>query len=220
MLFGRPTKNGTGIELSGDYYDLKSLYKTIHMAADALNEYQENLNGQFKLLMNFGYEIRKAYEGSREVLVLSENEIKYTYYGVKIIWTDVILFSATLRHNIGYIKSNQESQGIIYLLENAINMALDYYDPIGASKIGAILEGRINVSDKYLFLIYQALHYDFISLKLGKTRFRKIPELILSYFEHSNEKRIEFVESLKRSADNFKCNILDIEIETEFPIIW
>lgn len=54
MILGRPTEYGTGIEIFGDYWDLKSLYNTVHFftgieAAGA--------NGH---LLEFAYDIRKT----------------------------------------------------------------------------------------------------------------------------------------------------------------
>lgn len=65
MLQGYPTKNGTGISIFGDYGDLKSLYAAVHEIAGSLDENNSRTKAQYQLLMNFAYEIRKAYSGQR-----------------------------------------------------------------------------------------------------------------------------------------------------------
>ncbi|WP_432327994.1 DUF6904 family protein [Mucilaginibacter sp. P25] len=65
MLQAYPTKNGTGVSIFGDYGDLKSLYEVVHGIAVSINADIPTQKGQNQLLMNFAYEIRKAYQGQQ-----------------------------------------------------------------------------------------------------------------------------------------------------------
>ena len=67
MIRAFPTKNGTGITIYGDYYDLTVLHDVIHEIAMTLDAYNESQCGKHQLLMNFAYEIRKAKEQSRKI---------------------------------------------------------------------------------------------------------------------------------------------------------
>lgn len=110
MLHSYPTKNGTGISIFGDFGDLKNLYETVHEIAHTLDEDNLNLKGQHQLLMNFAYEIRKGYSGQRltdKVKFNDEHELQY--FGFQIVWPDMLIFIATLRHNAGYIQTNNVS---------------------------------------------------------------------------------------------------------------
>lgn len=222
MLYSTPTKKGTGISIFGDYYDLKSLYETVHHFTDSLSEENENQKGQSQLLMNFAYEIRKAYSGQRLTKTIEMNEVKNTYYGCNLVWTDILLFINTLRHNAGYIQSEKAHQGILYTLEGIIDSAMMDYDPVGANMIQNHVTNRINITDKLVFLIYQSMHNDFITSDSGKERFRNIPLLFLQYFNEKSKERTLFIKSLQDSAKKFNCEILDLEIggEDEIEIKW
>ena len=95
MLRTYPTKKGTGISIYGDLGDLHALYETVHGIAHVLDENNKLQNGQFQLLMNFAYEIRKAYSGHRLTdkiqFIGSEQELEYI--GFNVVWTDIILFA-------------------------------------------------------------------------------------------------------------------------------
>ncbi|MBK8587075.1 MAG: hypothetical protein IPN88_17375 [Bacteroidetes bacterium] len=52
MLIGRPTPNGTGIEIFGDYWDLDSLYNTLHAITT------EGTASNY-VLLGFAYDVRK-----------------------------------------------------------------------------------------------------------------------------------------------------------------
>lgn len=67
MLQAFPTKNGTGVSIFGDYGDLQMLYQTIHHFSETLDENRNPQKAQHLLLMNFAYEVRKAFSGKRLV---------------------------------------------------------------------------------------------------------------------------------------------------------
>jgi len=222
MIQAYPTKNGTGISIFGDYGDLNGLYETVHHIANTLHEYDKHQKGQHQLLMNFAYEIRKAFSGQRlkEKLTYDGGCEKVDYYGFQLVWTDILIFISVLRYNAGYIQTDKLHQGNLYLLENVIEKALFDFDPVGANKIKDVFPQRINILDKYVFLIYQDLHIKYVSDKAGRKRFRKIPELIINHFYSSSKEYKDLIVSLQVSAQQQNCEILDLEF-SEFPeIIW
>src|SRR3546814_771420 len=82
MLFGKPTPYGTGINITGDYYDLQDLYSMIWMLTDTTEvESPESL-----LLLKMAYEIRKGFEEQREQVNMGSNEMnKASYFSVKLL---------------------------------------------------------------------------------------------------------------------------------------
>lgn len=219
MLHAYPTKNGTGISIFGDYGDLTNLYETIHEIANSLSESNPRLESQSKLLMNFAYEIRKAYSGQRltdKVRFADENELPY--YGFQIVWPDVLIFISVLRHNAGYIQTSKLHQSYLYLLEYIVEKALFAYDAEGANSIQHFIGQRINITDPNAFIIYQALHIKFVTLKPGKKRFRELPSLIIDHFSSYRPAYKELFQSLEASAKEQNCQISDLEL-SEFPEI-
>ncbi len=222
MIQTFPTKNGTGVAIYGDYGDLNALYDTVYHIAESLNEYNEHQKGQYQLLMNFAYEIRKAYSGNRlkEKLTYFSKDESVEYFGFYVVWTDILIFISTLRHNAGYISTGKLHQGIMYLLEFFVEKALFEYDTEGAGNIKEFIGQRICITDKYAFLIYQALHIKFVTEKSGKKRFRNIPDYISKYFSSYSNEYKDMVASLEVSAKKQNCEILDLEFSESPNIKW
>ncbi|WP_353720139.1 hypothetical protein [Dyadobacter sp. 676] len=109
-------------------------------------------------------------------------------------------------------------QANIYLLEHVVEKGLDDYDPKGAAEISNFVDRGIPVTTEYAFLIYQALHIDYTFEKAGKTRFRKIPQMLVEYFNSQSSKFKAFVASCQKSALEQRCEITDLEFR-DFPEI-
>lgn len=218
MLQGYPTKNGTGISIFGDYGDLSSLYKTVHEIANSLDENNIQLQAQSQLLMNFAYEIRKAYSGQRltDKLIFDGDDKELVYYGFHCVWTDLLIFISTLRHNAGFVQTDKLMQANLYLLEYITEKALFDYDAEGANLIRHFIGQRINITDKYAFIIYQALQIKFVTTKSGKQRFREIPQLLINYFSEWQQEYKNLIQSFEISAKEQNCEITDLEF-SDFP---
>lgn len=220
MLQGYPTRNGTGISIFGDYGDLSSLHKTVHDIASTLNESNKYQKGQSQLLMNFAYEIRKAYSGQRleDKLTYDGDDKEMHYYGFKCVWTDMLIFISAIRKNAGYYQTDRLHQANIYLLEYVVENALFNYDAQGANEIKHFIGQKIHVTDPLVFAIYQAIHIKFVSDTKGKKRFRKIPSLLVDYFSMWQPAYKDLVISLEKSAKLNNCKIEDLEFN-DFPEI-
>jgi len=220
MLQAFPTKNGTGAAIFGDYGDLRSLYDTAHHIAQTLDEQNRWQKGQNQLLMNFAYEIRKAYSGDRltdEVRFPGEGHTLH-YYGFQVVWTDLLIFISALRHNAGYIQTNRMHQANLYMLEHLTEKALFDYDQAGAAEIIMSITHGIAVGTEYAFIIYQAIHLEFVTARSGKARFRKIPQLLSNHFNTWAPEYKALIASFEQSAKDQNCGITDLEF-SEFPEI-
>jgi hypothetical protein len=220
MLQGYPTKSGTGISIFGDFGDLNSLYSNVHEIATSLDESNIRLKAQSQLLMNFAYEIRKAYSGQRltDKLTFNGDDKEMHYYVFQCVWTDILIFISALRHNAGYIQTDKLCQANLYMLEYVTEKALFDYDPQGANMIQHYIGQRINITNQYAFIIYQALHIKFVSDKAGKKRFRNIPQLIGDHFSEWRQEYKDLIQSFEISAKEQNCEITDLEF-SEFPEI-
>src|ERR1035437_8908432 len=143
MLQASPSKNSEGITIYGDYCDLNTLYNVIHEIAEPLDETDLTQKGQHLLLLNFAYEIRKAFSGNRLIkkVKLDGNENQNTYYGSQFAWTDILIFIATLRFNSQPSKINKLQQAQLYMLEYVVERALHEYDLEGATSINDYIGG-------------------------------------------------------------------------------
>ncbi|MBS1781047.1 MAG: hypothetical protein JST70_17105 [Bacteroidetes bacterium] len=220
MLQAYPTKNGTGVSIYGNYGELNSLYDTIHHVANSLDQHNGAQGAQFQLLMNFAYEVRKASSGQRlkETFTYDADNIQHVLYGFRLVWTDILIFISVLRHNAGYSQSDKLQQATLYLLEHIIEQALFEYDSEGANAIKDFIGQRINISNEYAFIIYQALHIKYVTARAGKARFRKIPILIAAHFSEWQQGYKELVTSFQQSAKEQGCAVADLEF-ADFPEI-
>jgi len=222
MLQSYPTKKGTGIAIFGDWGDLKTLYETVHEIAKSLDENNNYLKAQSQLLMNFAYEIRKAYSKQRLIkkFKFDGDETEVNYYGFNCVWTDILIFIATLRHNAGFIQVNKLQQSYLYMLESIVEESLFQYDPEGAYWIQPYLGQRINITNKFAFILYQALHIKFVSEKAGKKRFKNIPLLIDEHFNEWSPIYKNLIHSLEISSREQNCEITDLEFDDSSDIKW
>jgi hypothetical protein len=203
MLQSNATKSGTGLAIYGDYEDLMGLYDVIHYLASALDEDNVAQKGRHQLLMNFAYEIRKAYSGDRltdQERFNTENP-EIPYYGFQLVWTDILVFLAVMRHTAGYIETDKLQQAVMCLLEQVVEKALLEYDVEGAHSIKQLIGQRINVSER-----------------TGKRRFRSIPDFIGGHFSEWRPEYKELIKSFEISANEQECKITDLEF-SEFPEI-
>ena len=220
MLKAQPTAKGTGISIFGSYEDLICLYDTVHHLAETLHADNKYQKGQHQLLMNFAYEIRKGYSGSRlkEKIVTAEEQENAFIYGFQVVWTDILIFINALRNCAGYIHTDKLHQANLYMLEYIVETALFNYDAAGAQLIKEYIGQRINVGSMYAFIIYQAVHIKFISEKPGKGRFRKIPQLLSEHFSEWTLVYKELISSFEQSATVQNCEVTDLEF-SDFPDI-
>lgn len=219
MLKTFPTKRGTGISIFGLADDLQYMYNVIHLLANSLDKGDLQLKGRHQLLMNFAYEVRKAYQGQRlKKRFIQESGDEIIYHGFNIVWTDILIFQNVLRGQAGYMETTKRLQSVLYALEAGITDALYSYDPESAEEIIAFIENRFLVRGPYCFIIYQAVHIEFVLQPGGKRRFKKLPELLGSYFSEYHDNYIQLIGTLKNSAKQQNCEITDLGY-AEFPDI-
>lgn len=114
-------KNHAGIELVGDYDSLRKLHQVIHEVNEA-SPLVDKTEGAF---LGLAYDVRKAYEGKREVHQPPEQFKEMgPRYGVKILWPVILWQSRVLRESLAYMSHGSLQQAIAYALEAVIEQAL------------------------------------------------------------------------------------------------
>lgn len=219
MIKTFPTKRGTGVSIYGLADDLKYVYDVVHYIATSLDEGNIYTKGKHQLLMNFAYEIRKAYQGSQSLKAFVQlNGEKIEYVGFDVVWTDILIFLNVLRNQAGYMSTDRRMQSVLYSLEAGIEEAIRAYDPESAEEILSFIESRLMIQSQYCFILYQAVHIEFVGQSGGKRRFKKIPLLLSSHFSAFHEVHIDFVKRLEATAEQQNCNPTDLSY-SEFPEI-
>ena len=214
MLQSNPTKKGTGIELWGDALDLQSLHATIHKIADNVSEEIPETKTQAQILLGFAYEVRKAEEGFRfHKTINPAPDQECDYVGLQYLWADVIVAMVVLRFNAGFVVLNEQDQANLFSLAYCIRSAMENYDAEGAKRLSKYLKGGISSWDPMLLLMLQGINFEYLSQKPGKTRFRRLADLIKGYTSQYSETHKLWRKELDKNAKKFNCTIFDLDYE-------
>lgn len=219
MLFAKPTPKGTGAEYWGDCNDLVSLYGTMSKLAKTSNSSNSYARNE-QLLTIIPYELRHAYQEERLIdhNILNGVGTYTTYYGFRADWITVLYTISALRYNAGMVATDELDQSNLMQFEHWTRKALYKFDSKGAYAIEQFINGRIDVSTKYVYLIHQELIQRYYSMKPNKTRFRSIPKLLVSM--EYGEKLDAFIKQVELEANIMGCTIEDLEYDDIISTIW
>lgn len=220
MLFAKPTSKGTGAEFWGDCNDLETLYGTMSKLANPSSSL-ENSNGRNEQLLTIiPYEIRHAYQEERLIdhKILNGVDTYTTYYGFRADWITILYTISALRYNAGMVATTELDQSNLMQFEHWTREALYMYDSKGAYSIEQFINKRLDTSTKYVFLIHQELIRRYYSMKPNKTRFRSIPQLLVSL--GYGGKLDAFIKQVKLEAKPLGCTVEDLEYDHPTSIIW
>lgn len=217
MIFAEPTKYGSGIFIFGHESDLISLHETIHELADEDLIAHQLVN----LLLGLAYDIRKAFEGQREVrkieTVHHDNSIEC--FGVRILWPTFLLQIRLLRWVSGYQPTSKKQQSWLYLLESLTESAVIEYDPVVGKEVLECFEILGSFSEDYLVQFSWELTKEFTSYPNGKARFRKLPGLLRRMHSWSPEYR-RFEELVLSAAAENSCSPHDMSADDDDELVF
>lgn len=219
MLTGFPTKRGTGIAIYGDHADLRSLYTTVHKFSE--KQGQAPTSSQATILMNFAYEVRKAYEDQRlnDSLTVFGAEVRYP--GFNFLWTDVLVLS-----NVAHRRASQTNTGELdyvnlVMLDRIIREAMEAYDPVGAGQLRNFIGQRIDVSSSMLVQISEYVTAEYLSQRPSKKRFRSIVEMFIKFFSTHTKDHQELMATFAVRALELNCEPQELLVEhAEDRIVW
>ena len=121
MLAGQLLNNHAGLLLIGDDTSLHWLYEVVH----DVNDRSPLIADRQSSFLALAYDVRKAYQGQREVIPPPEgNEASGVRYGVRILWPVLLVQQRVLRVSLGFLDHSRRHQAITYALESVIEEAL------------------------------------------------------------------------------------------------
>ena len=214
MIIAEPTKYGAGITLYGDYYDLRNTYEVAHSLSKGVP--LDVTLGDF--VLNFAYDVRKAYEGLREQKEFGfDDQAKVAYFGVNILWPIFIPQLALLRWAASFHSTTREQQGVLFMLEAQCEAALKNIDPkVGAENFDLMVHFGGLPSDYFTEYFYDVGRLYVAGHNNAKSRFKKLPRIIRSMQPGSEEYQI-FKEFLLKEAEKKKCQPSTLSYAGEEP---
>ncbi|TAJ08195.1 hypothetical protein DMA11_21430 [Marinilabiliaceae bacterium JC017] len=216
MIYIVPTKRGMGVELWGDYEDLKNFYEVIGKFWNDENKLNfKGFENRDKLISGFSYEVRKAYEGSRlkrKCSHFSFEEVEY--FGAQISWVHFLFSLTALKFNMRYSETTKYDISMFLQIEFWLEKAMNSYDEIGTKKLLGFIEDGLYGANEYIYHYMRSINLDYFLLGGGKRAFRKLPELLkkgIFYTEEYNN----YKTFLENDAKRLECDINDMEINDD-----
>jgi len=208
MLTGRPTEFGTGIEIIGDYWDLKNLYNTVHSLA------RDEDSPGYGAFMSFAYEIRKANNNQRYSHYDFVEELA-NYKGCRIFWAHSFAIIKFMRENAGFTFTNSDMQADIYCLESIIEGCLKSFDLRIGEQIFEWLTHHNIPQTEYIEILINRITLKVVQAADGKPRFKQLRKE-LETFSYDHPEHIEFRKYIEGKAKNLKCKVSELDDETDF----
>ncbi len=213
MILIEPTKYAAGVTIWGDYWDLKSLHTTIHEIVKYAS-YKETIRD---IPLGLAYEIRHAYQNDREQQNFGYDSLdNVSYKGTVILWPYLLVQIKLLRDFASNAPTNKLHQSNLFLLEHLSEKALIDINPEIANKMKNWFEYPFYFSNDYYTIFLDQIARDFVNGPQGKSRIKKLPELMNMLFPTSPEYK-EFAESIERQAEELHCSPNELHDLTQWP---
>ena len=214
MLKAKATKNAAGIVLGGDYFDLVSCHELIHkFAADGGPIHRQ----QKEFILALAYDLRKAYERSRNIETVEIYERNAEYYSVEILWPIFLTQLAILRSAAARIPTSKHDQSILFALEHCAEEALQDIDPPTALKGMDWLAHFSPLPESFLLEFVSVQAKNFVTLGRTKKSRMKMLSTILGDINPLSASYREFAAYMFGRAKKNQCSPHDLHDLSEWP---
>ena len=241
MLKVKLTENYTGVTICGDYDDLDFLYDSInhliHGDSANINEYMIQNH-----LYCFLYDLRHAYQGQREAILVRNNLDDYTrenfnfkkkditdknvYFCFNYLLTDLLLDMVLIKY---FIRKIDKKENDIY--NPYVNMVNYFYSLVLQSLEDILTEVKFNeikngllksivTDDTYIPQWFEIISIDYINMTKSKREkeFMHIADSIYNYIDYDEyyvmKKRIEKI------CNEKNCNLSQLHYNYPEKIKW
>lgn len=176
MLIATSTKYAAGVRLVGDYLDLVNVHDTIGVLS-----YRNHVSPEIQeFLAGLNYEIRKAYDGMRDVQYFDQYDDAPTkYFGFQYLWPNYLVCLGILRWSAGFGPTTRDQQSCLYRLEASAETALGMIDADVGHRCMDWLDNFDMFSSLYItdFIWEISLRY-VTETQPGKRRLRELPRFL------------------------------------------
>ncbi len=213
MLLVTTTEHNGGITLWGDYWDLTSLYGTVHDLVENSNHNEETAEG----LLALAYDIRKSYERRREERAFGEDEYDSVLYkGERHFWPIILFQLRVLRGMASYQPTTKEQQANLYRLESCLEKALVEVDPAIGRECIDWLNMPLQLPVGYHTLYLTEVIRKYVSITDPASRFASLPMSLRSMDPLSSEYRV-FSSAIEQQAKDLGGKVRDLVDNTDLP---
>ena len=120
-----PTKHLAGVKLQGDYQDLNALYDALMRWLSYYNEYTDILSDfSYEYLLALNYDIRHAFQGTREILAVGNNLENYDLISAST--TPDVTLTTEQKKAVRNLKKQFTRSNVYYSVDIAVPLIFHY----------------------------------------------------------------------------------------------
>lgn len=214
MLYTGSNRKHSAIGIFGDYYDLRDLHRFISDVASG-NALPVQMR---EFLWSFAYDLRKAYDGRREIRKLGFDSLdKATYRGVYIYWPYFIAYLKLLRQASARRPTSRLEQGALWTLEGLCEITLSKHSQDTAVRVLDWLDHSFSFNESYLPEWLTVCCRKYLEEARGKKRLSGLAKFVARISPISPEYQ-SFHDSTKEEAKRRDCSIFSLEDSTPWPV--
>ena len=213
MLYTDSNRKHSAIGIFGDYYDLKDLYTFVSDVASG-NALPSQMS---EFLWSFAYDLRKAYEGRREVKELGFDSLdKTVYQGVYIYWPYFVAYLKLLRQASARRATSRLEQGTMWMLEGLCESTLSKHSPETARRVLHWLDHSFSFNDSYLHEWLRVCCRKYLQEARGKKRLAGLVTFVSRVSPISRDYQ-DFHSLMEEEAKRQQCSIFSLEDQAPWP---
>ncbi|MFT8390088.1 MAG: hypothetical protein ABF586_08705 [Sporolactobacillus sp.] len=241
MLQAETTPNAAGVALRGDWDDLNQLYDSLSELIGDEGEHERYEAARIQVL-GFMYDLRHAFEGSRDVRVeengMTREIMKYhgivtpeknVYFSFNTVWLEMLFVLAVLNDFI-LLYSKKIDKGA-YIGERMLRPKVAYQPAIAYTRHfqAVVLEAlKKTVSESAYVRLINAMTHDY--MYYGGYAVQFIEKLTIRYLDMDREKRLKnltrfgnqivnrsgdypkMLQQLRQAAMQYQCSIDELHL--------
>ncbi len=213
MLCATNNKSHSSLVIYGDYYDLRDVHRMVH----DLCEYGGLSPALMDFLLEFAYDLRKAYEGKREKEEFGSDWLdKVNYRGVTIYWPYYVVYLRLLRQCASHLSTKRWQQGVLYQLEGLVEQTLSDARGDIPGRVTHWIDHSLGFDADYLPEWIRTCCRYYVEGTGGERRVRRLLTVLARLSPISPEYR-EFYASMVRIAKKKWCSIFSLQDNTPWP---
>lgn len=213
MLYARSNRTYSAIGIFGDYYDLKGVHTVVSDVASG-TVLSERMR---EFLWSFAYDLRKAYNGHREVKKLGFDWLdKATYRGVYIYWPFYLIYLKLLRQASARRPTSRLEQGLLWTLEGLCETTLSKYESETAARVPHWIDHSFSFNDSYLPQWLTVCCRKYLEEARGKKRLAGLQTFVSRISPVSREYQ-SFHSLVEEEAKRQRCSVFALQDQTPWP---
>ncbi len=244
MLTLQNTPNEAGIEISGDFLDLDTLYMALHTVVGDEGEFSQYESARLRVL-SVCYDLRHAIMGDREVVFIEngmdEDKMKHLgiitqeknlYYKCAVYFPEALFVTMALNDFIR-LYAKKKVKSVPFPLQDKHNLWDPFIANVRLFQSEVVKCVKQTVTDASFRRMLNLLHHDYPwmngyitqyldmqnirYLNMNKEERRKaLPSMVKRLVEQGTEYR-QMERDIKDMANEHNCSIDDIRLNLEYP---